>query len=672
MKHLQLPLFALLFALAGNAAWAERTPPPHRPLPSAATEEVIVSFKAGGSVMRMHVLAARSDAAQVSNVLAQRAATLGTRVGRALEAGAAVSDRMQVVRARGVDATTLAAQLAVDPDVEFAVPNGRKRLVAAPNDPLYPAASRVNLVQKTGGPDVGQWYLRAPNATEVAGIDIESAWLQSTGSANVVVAVLDTGVRKDHPDLVGRFLPGYDFISDVIVANDNDGRDNDPADPGDWVNQTDINGGGLTALGCTAADISVSSWHGTGTASLIGAATNNLAGMAGAAPGVSVLPLRVLGKCGGSDADILAAMQWAVGIHVNGVPDNPQGNWAKVLNMSLGGVGACNPAYQNVINQVTAKGAVVVVAAGNDGLAVAEPANCQGVIAVAGVRHVGTKVGYSDLGPAIAIAAPAGNCVNVNDTGPCLYPILVASNAGTQGPGASIFTDSFNISVGTSFSAPLVAATAALMYSAQPGLTPAGVIAALKASARPFPSSGMADGPSGPIVACHAPTTVAQDQCYCTTSTCGAGLLDAGAALSVALGAQAAIGVTPSAPQANQAITFSGSGSTAASGRGVAGYQWSLVDGGGIVSAIAGATTATATLQPTAAGTFTVRLVVTDSLGIRLGVQQVIQVAAAPVPPPTTSSGGGGGTMSWPWLAALVVATAMLSWPLTQALTRRR
>ena len=517
---------------------------------------------------------------------------------------------------------------------------------------------------------MGQWYLRAPNATEVAGIDIESAWLQSTGSANVVVAVLDTGVRKDHPDLVGRFLPGYDFISDVIVANDNDGRDNDPADPGDWVNQTDINGGGLTALGCTAADISVSSWHGTGTASLIGAATNNLAGMAGAAPGVSVLPLRVLGKCGGSDTDILAAMQWAVGIHVPGVPDNPQVNWAKVLNMSLGGVGACNAAYQNVVNQVTAKGAVIVVAAGNDGLPVATPANCQGVIAVAGVRHVGTKVGYSDLGPEIAIAAPAGNCVN--DTGACLYPILVASNAGAQGPGASIYTDSFNFSVGTSFSAPLVAGTVALMYSAQPALTPAGVIAALKASARPFPSGGVADGPTGPIVACHAPTATAQDQCYCTTSTCGAGLLDAGAALSVALGAQMAIGVTPSAPQASQAITLSGSNSTVASGRSIAGYQWSLVDGGGIVSAIAGATTATATLQPTAAGTFTVRLVVTDSLGIRLGAQQVIQVAAAPVPPPTTSGGGGGGAMSWLWLLALLLATAVLKRPLPQAWSRRR
>ncbi len=663
MKYSPLPVAALLMALAGgNAALAERTPPRAAPL-QPSSGEVIVGFKAGATVTRMHALAVKLDAAQIGHLLAQRAATLGARVGRALEAGAAVSERVQVVRARGIDAATLAAQLAADPDVEFAVPNGRKRLAAAPNDPLYPATPRVNLAQKTGGPDAGQWYLRAPNATEVAGIDIESAWLQTTGSADMVVAVLDTGVRKDHPDLVGRFLQGYDFISDAVIANDSDGRDNDPSDPGDWVNQTDINSGSLAAFGCTAADISDSSWHGTGTASLIGAATDNRVGMAGAAPGVSVLPLRVLGKCGGSDVDIQAAMLWAVGIHVPGVvPDNR--NPAKVLNMSLGGIGPCNAAYQNVVNQVTAQGAVIVVSAGNDGLAVTTPANCQGVIAVAGVRHVGTKVGYSDLGPEIAIAAPAGNCVN-DAPGPCLYPILVASNAGTQGPGASIYTDSFNLSFGTSFSAPLVAGTAALMYSAQPALTPGGVIAALKGSARPFPSSGVADGPSGPIVACRAPTATAQDQCYCTASTCGAGMLDAGAALSVALGARVAIGVAPAAPLANQTVTLGAGNSTAASGRSITGYQWVLVDGGGIVSAIAGANTATATLLPAAAGSFTVRLVATDNLGVRLAAQQTVTVTAA-LQPPVASGGSGGGALSWPWLLALLLAALVLAKPLSR------
>jgi serine protease len=611
-----LPILALLFGLCAHGAFAERTPPRAAALqPSAG--EVIVAFKSGATTTRMHALAARSDALAVRSVLAQRAGTLGSRIGRTLEAGAAVGERTQVVRAAGVDAATLAAQLAADPDVEFAVPNGRMRRLAAPNDPLYAAGPPVNLAQQTGGPDVGQWYLHAPNTTIVSAIDIESAWLQSTGNANVVVAVIDTGVRRDHPDLAGHMLQGYDFISDTANANDSDGRDADSSDPGDWVSQADINSGSLTPFGCTAADITPSSWHGTSTASLIGAATNNGIGMAGAAPGVSVLPLRVLGKCGGSDADIQAAMLWAAGIHVPGVPDNAQP--AKVLNLSLGATGACSASYQSVVNQVLAKGAVIVVAAGNStGHAVGTPANCVGVLGVAGLRHAGSKVGFSDLGPQIALSAPAGNCVNIGASEPCLYPIVAASNSGTQSPGASTYTDSFDASLGTSFSAPLVAATAALMFSAQPALTPAGVRAALRASARAFPSSGIADDPNtGPIVACHAPNGVDQLQCYCTSTTCGA------------------------------------------AGHSIASYLWTLVDGGGIVTTANGASTATATLTPTAAGSFTVRLEVADETGVAVAAQQTVTVAAAP-PSAAPVASGGGGAMSWAWLVALLIATLAL------------
>ena len=654
-----LPILALLFGLCANAALAERTPPRAAALqPSAG--EVIVAFKSGAATTRIHALAARSDALSVSNVLAQRAGALGSRIGRTLEAGAAVGERTQVVRAAGVDAATLAAQLAADPDVEFAVPNGRMRRLAAPNDPLYAAGPPVNLAQQTGGPDVGQWYLHAPNATIVSAIDIESAWLQSTGNANVVVAVIDTGVRRDHPDLAGRLLQGYDFISEAANANDGDGRDADPSDPGDWISQADINSGSLSAFGCTAADIAPSSWHGTSTTSLIGAATNNGIGMAGAAPGVSVLPLRVLGKCGGSDADIQAAMLWAAGIHVPGVvPDNP--NPAKVLNLSLGATGACSASYQSVVNQVLARGTVIVVAAGNStGRAVGTPANCVGVIGVAGLRHAGSKVGYSDLGPQIALSAPAGNCVNTGTNEPCLYPILAASNAGTQNPGASTYTDSFDASLGTSFSAPLVAATAALMFSSQPALTPAGVRAALRASARAFKSSGIDPDPiTGPIVACRAPNGADQLQCYCTSTTCGAGMLDAGAAVRASLGSQVVISASPAAPQAGQTITLSGANSTVAAGRSIASYLWTLVDGGGIVTTVNGASTATATLTPTAAGSFTVRLEVADDTGVSVAAQQTVTVAAAPQPPVTPSTGGGG-AMSWPWLLALLLATLSL------------
>jgi len=668
-RPLLLPtLAALTLTLACPWSLAERAAPrPATQQPSHG--EVIVGFKAAATVTRVHALAACADAASAAQVLGLRAGALSARVGLALSSGAAVSERVQVMRASGIDAATLAARLAADTDVEFAVPNGRKRALAAPSDPLYAAGGPppANLASQTGGPDVGQWYLRAPDATVASSIDIEAAWLRTQGSPNVVVAVLDTGVRKDHPDLAGaHLLAGYDFISDAIVANDGNGRDGDASDPGDWITAADVAAGShLVQLGCTSADVGDSSWHGTTTASLIGAATNNGIGMAGAAPGVSLLPLRVLGKCGGSDADIQAAMQWAVGIDVPGVPHNA--NPAKVLNMSLGATGACDPSYQAVVNQVLATGAVIVVAAGNSaGLAAGTPANCTGVIAVAGLRHVGTKVGFSDLGPDIALAAPAGNCVNVSAGSACLYPILAATNTGTTVPAASSYTDSFNASLGTSFSAPLVAATAALMFSAQPALTPAGVRAALRASARPFPSRGVADDPtSGPIVACQAPSANQQLQCYCTASTCGAGMLNAGAAVNAVLGVNAVIGVTPAAPQAGQTVSLSGAASTAAAGHSITAWQWTLVDAGSTGASFGSSNTTnpTITLVPATAGAFVVRLSVTSDQGVVVNVQQSVTVSAAPTPTPVPTpapSSGGGGAMAWPWLLALLLAAAML------------
>jgi len=269
-----------------------------------------------------------------------------------------------------------------------------------------------------------------------------------------------------------------------------------------------------------------------------------------------VLPLRVLGKCYGDDSDIIAAMRWAAGLTVPGVPGNPDP--AKVLNLSLGGEGVCGAAYQAAVDEVLATGAVVVAAAGNSaGLAVGAPANCRGVIAVLGLRHVGTKVGFSDLGPEITIGAPGGNCVNLGAGDPCLYPVLAASDTGAFAPVAASWTDSYNSSVGTSFAAPLVAGTVALMASVNPGLTPAQITQMLQATARPFPTSGVADDPtSGPVTRCVAPTTTQQPQCYCTTALCGAGMLDAGAAVAAAAAATA----TPPAPASS-----GGSGGGAAS-----------------------------------------------------------------------------------------------------------
>ncbi len=646
-----------------------------KPLPPVEGE-VIVGFKADAGTLRKHALAARADASAVRKTLAERASTLGARVGRTLQAGAAVGERVQVMRASGVDATTLARQLAADPEVAYAVPNGRKRIVAAPNDPLYPATAPG---VRPSGPDSGQWYLRAPDSTIKSAIDIEAAWLRTTGSSTVVVAVLDTGVRFEHPDLGraasgGRLLPGYDMVSDADVGNDGDSRDADASDPGDWTTAAENSTVGGKFYRCDPsgtgrAEASGSSWHGTSTASLIGAAANNATGMAGAAPGVRVLPVRVLGKCFGNDSDILAGMRWAAGIHVDGVPDNP--NPAKVINMSLGGDGICKASYQAAVDEITARGVTIVAAAGNSaGAAVSEPANCRGVIGVLALRHAGSKVGFSDLGPEITIAAPGGNCINITAGSACLYPILAATDTGSQGPVAFGWTNSFDITVGTSFSSPLVAAVAGLMVSQQPALTPAQVRTALRASARPFPTSGADNGPGDPtpVPQCRAPASgVDQLQCYCPNdgSLCGAGMLDAGRAVAAVAGALALIDLTTAEPTADASVGFSGAASVATLGATLTQYAWTIVSNGGIVSGFTSASNAsTVAFTPTGAGSVTVQLVVTDSTGSSNATTRTVVVAAAPAPPPAAGGGGGGGggggAASWAWVAGVALAAAAL------------
>ena len=668
---LHLLLIRLLVA-AGSlgavvAMAAERAPPPRASL-APLDGEVIVRFKADATVLRRHALAARAQAGAVRDALEQRAGMLGSRVGHALQSRGAIGEREQVVRSATLSAAELARVLASDPDVEYAVPNGRRRALVAPNDPLYAAAPRA------AGPDSGQWYLRAPAGAITSSIDIESAWARTTGSASVVVAVLDTGVRFEHPDLRrvadgGKLLPGYDMVrsesnGEARVANDGNGRDDDPSDPGDWVTSGDKVANPLLFGEC---DVAGSSWHGTATSSLIGALTGNATGMAGAAPGVRVLPVRVLGKCFGYDSDIIAGMRWAAGIAVDGVPANP--NPAKVLNMSLGGSGTCNAAYQTAVNEIVSRGVIIVAAAGNGaGGFVGVPANCAGVIAVLGLRHVGSKVGFSDLGPEIAIAAPGGNCVNIGPGDACLYPILAATNSGTQEPVASGYTNSFDITVGTSFSSPLVAAVAALMASQQPLITAAQVRSTMQSTARAFPLTGADNGTdSTPVTACRAPQSgTPQLQCYCNTAVCGAGMLDAGRAVTAVSQVVARVTVLTIAPTAGSAVTLSAADSVAEPGRAITAWSWSVIDSGGIVSGFSSATNAsTASLTPGAGGIFSVRLTTTDDLGRSGSVDFAVAVAAAPTPPvanppPTAGGGGGGGGMAFGWVALLGLATALL------------
>ena len=575
-----------------------------------------------------------------------RALGLSSRMGLSLTDGRSLGPRTQVLKARGLASHELAERLSAQADVEYAVVDGRKRALAVPNDSLY-ASGQAGSV-----PPSGQWYLRAPTSAAiidstsiVSAINAEGAWAITNGSASVVVADLDTGVRFDHPDLTAKLLPGYDFVHDAATGADGDsGRDADASDPGDFVTSADVG----VVPGCTAADVGDSSWHGTETAGLIGAATNNGAGIAGVGRNVIVLPLRVLGRCGGYDSDIQAAMLWAVGIPVAGVPANPYP--AKVLNMSLGSKDPCSKDYSDTIAQVNAAGAVVVVASGNSGLTVGSPASCPGAIAVAGVRHSGSKVGYSDLGAAIAIAAPAGNCVNAS--GACVFPLISTTNSGTTTPvlgtAGGVYTGTgSNATLGTSFATPLVAGTAALMYAANPALTPAQLLAALKASARPFPATGFDPA----VRACTAPTSTAQSsECYCTTSTCGAGLLDAGAAVASVAVLNAKIDTASTNVVVGTAATLDGSGSNAAAGLAINGYKWSITGGATLATLTSATNASTATLLPTGTGNVTVSLTVTDSAGKPATTSSVLTVSPVPVIPPPTTSDGGGGAMELGWL----------------------
>ncbi len=544
---------------------------------------VIVKYKAQGTLMRSQAAAATTLQGPLL------AARLMQRHGLALRDGRVVDRHSQVVHGdRQLSSAALAARLAADPEVEYAVPDLRRQALAVvPNDPLYPANAGIS-------PAAGQWYLRAPDSTLVSAINAEAAWNLSTGVASIVVADIDTGVRFDHPDLAGKLLPGRDFIL----------NGSDASDPGTWASAGECGAGSAARS---------SSWHGTQTSGLIGAQTGNGLGMASVGYNVSVLPVRVLGKCGGYDSDVIAGMLWAGG--VSAIPTTNT-HPARVLNLSLGSAGACHAAYIDAMNRLTAAGVAVVASAGNnEGLAVGAPANCPGAIAVAGVRHAGTKVGFSSLGPEVAIAAPGGNCVNVS--GSCLYPILTTTNSGTTSPALNTYSDAVNRSVGTSFAAPLVAGTAGLMLSVHPSLTPAQIKTQLMLSARPFPATS-----SDPALQqCRAPDGLAQGECLCTTSTCGAGMLDTAAAVSAALGAAGGAVPTPAIAAfseriaAGATLTLDGSASKAPPGRSITSHRWAITSGASVALIDGSAGDSSVRLRSFAPGGLSLRLTVTDSAG---------------------------------------------------------
>jgi serine protease len=617
-RHYLLASFAAccLFASANAAAASNETNPVLRQPPAAATSQlqrVLVKLRASAqsSSARAQVKQATGATrdAQLQAQESAQARALAVRVSLTLRQSREITSglhAMQVQSAPGESLADTLARLQADPAVEYAVADERRYALAIPSDPLY----------------VGQWYLQK---TQPAAIDAQTAWDTTTGRNDLVIADVDTGIRYDHPDLksstANRLLPGYDFVSDPTVANDGDGRDADASDPGDWISSSDLQN--PTFANCT---VSNSSWHGTRVVGILGAIANNAAGVAGITWQGRILPVRALGKCGGLDSDILDAMRWAAGLHVNGVPDNPTP--AQIINLSLGSTGACTAAQQQVVNELVADGVLIVVSAGNEGGPVDSPANCNGVAGVAGLRNVGTKVGFSSLGPQIALSAPGGNCVN--STGACLFSLDTTSNTGSTTPGTSTYTDQTNPNLGTSFSAPMVAAIAGLMASVNGNLLPGQLIARLREGAKAFPVSS---DPSVPN--CHVPSASSDLQtaeCNCTTQTCGAGMANAPGAVNAALRPIAAVAV-PGSVSAGQNVVLQASGSAAACGHSIATYSWTNLTS---QDPIQGANTSTATVV--ASGSFTVRLTVTDDAGRQDTADVAVSTSAATTSAPAIAS----------------------------------
>lgn len=458
------------------------------PVPTAAepVQRLIIQYRDGVSPAGASVVLAPRDPRVSAAAAVTRSA--GQAQAPGLHYLKSVSPRLHVAQLDrplpASEAQALMDRLRADPAVAAVMVDRRVRPHALPNDRYFADPRSAYF----------QWHLQSP-ASVTGGINAAAAWDRSTGTG-VTVAVLDGGYRP-HADLLANLLTGddHDFISDDWTSNDGDAvRDTDAEDPGDWVSRADAT---------TACPAESSSWHGTHVSGLVGALANGTEGV-GVAHGARVLPVRVLGRCGGFLSDIQAGMRWAAGLPVPGVPDNAQP--AQVLNLSLGVQETCDSITQSVVDEVRAQGASIVASSGNEGvIAITSPANCMGVLAVTAHTRSGDSADYANVGPGVALSAPGGDSAgSVASTG----------NTGTTVPGSDAYTWMF----GTSMAAPQAAGVLALMASARPDLPQASLQALMRGAARPFPAASYCDRYPG---------------------FCGSGLLDAGQAVNAALAAPA-------------------------------------------------------------------------------------------------------------------------------------
>ncbi len=492
---------ATAFVVAPVANSGGRLPAANKVKVSTLSPQAAQAAKQQPAQHDRFIVTYKSSAQRVSAAAAQQQwATAAKAVGVGIAPMRTLATGSALIRTdRKLDSAAtkqLMLELMKDPNVLAVEPDRLRKPMMVPNDPGY----------------AQQWhYKNGPG-----GINAEPAWDLSTGDG-VVVAVLDTGITP-HSELNAQQVPGYDFIIDTEVSVDGDGRDADPNDPGDWHD------GECNIFGVPED----SSWHGTHVAGTVAAATNNGAGVAGVAFGAKVQPVRVLGKCGGYESDIIDAVTWASGGTVAGVPANATP--AEVINLSLGGGGACSVAEQAAYTAAKGRGTTVVVSAGNSSADAAgySPASCNDVITVSSVGPTGTLSGFSNYGNVVDVAAPGGS-----GAAPAEDNILSTLNLGLQGQEG----EGYAWYAGTSMSAPHVSGVVALIQAvATTPKTPDEVKKILENTA--YANGGFPTG--------------------CSYSKyCGAGIIDANAAVRVAAGLDPLPPDVPPAPEPPPAIELS-------------------------------------------------------------------------------------------------------------------
>ena len=376
-----------------------------------------------------------------------------------------------------------------------------------PNDPLWEL----------------QWHFQNNGTGEgesSGGSSFQDFWTRqgTEGSEKVVVAVVDTGLQLEHPDIKDspNIAPGWDMVSDPRMGNDGDGRDADPNDPGDLCDPS--------------VPFAEDTFHGTHVAGTIGAAaTNNASGVAGGAWNVKIVPVRALGKCGGRLSDINDAIRWAGGL----IPaEDEEGNeiWndnpADVINLSIGLFEYCPASLQDAIDSVTDRGVLVVSAAGNARVATQyyAPGGCANVITVAAGDARGYIAPYSNFGPEVDLLAPGGDLTR-DDNGDGRPDGVLSTKAATNCydpvTGEAVDDCFYAFEQGTSMAAPHVSAALALLKARDPDATPEELKATLLAAASP--RSALQCSGSCALYPGTTPIEGSPDMC---TRPCGQGLLD--------------------------------------------------------------------------------------------------------------------------------------------------